>query len=526
MPNERILVVDDDPAILSLCRRILEGAGYIIVDAKRGEEALARLETETFDLLLTDIRLPGLNGLEVAEQLRARGLELTVVTMTGFSNMEMAIQALSLGVEEFLVKPFTVESLRITVARALEKASLRRENMRLRTLEPLWTAAQNFSLTRTREQVYEFLFAALEDVLETSDALFIETSQDLQGLTVAATHGAMFAALRDQVFHTSQVVNHEELVQDVQVWDATQFRRLPFDLDEVTWFVSAPLRVHEKRIGVLLASVAAPPTASEIEALNLICAHAAATLHNVDLLAEISRAYVNVLQLDQVKSEFINIAGHELRTPLAVLHGYASILSERLEGENREYASEIILQATRLQRIADDMLKLKFLEQPHPDLRLEQCKIEEVVRQVVNAYRHLAMEREQFIEMEIPEQTGAIIADRAMLDLMLGSLLSNAIKFSPRQTRVRVAAQGDAQQVTLRVQDEGKGLDSAQAAQVFEPFYQASHSLTRSEGGIGMGLTLAREMVRAHGGKIWVESETNGGSSFYITLPRELQSGF
>src|SRR3954468_21071511 len=111
MPTERVLVVDDDPAILMLCHRILEADGYDVVDAKRGEDALSRMEGENFDLLLTDIRLPGVNGLDVTQRLRERNSELTVVTMTGYSNMEMAIQSLSLGVDEFLVKPFTPDSL-------------------------------------------------------------------------------------------------------------------------------------------------------------------------------------------------------------------------------------------------------------------------------------------------------------------------------------------------------------------------------------------------------------------------------
>lgn len=148
MATERVLVVDDDAAILTLCHRILEADGYEVVDAKRGEDALAKLEAETFDLLLTDIRLPGLNGLEVTQRLRERGIELTVVTMTGYSNMEMAIQALSLGVDEFIVKPFTPESLRVHVARALEKTRLRRENTRSRTLLPLLETAQAFGAGR------------------------------------------------------------------------------------------------------------------------------------------------------------------------------------------------------------------------------------------------------------------------------------------------------------------------------------------------------------------------------------------
>ncbi len=522
MPSERILVVDDDPAILTLCQRILTSEGYVVVEAKRGDEALAKLESESFDLLLTDIRLPGLNGLEVTQRLRDRGLELTVITMTGYSNMEMAIQALSLGVDEFLVKPFTLDSLRITVSRALEKSRLRRENLRLNTLLPLLLTAQSLATARTREHVYENLFNAVRALFKCQELAFAELSADLQLLTFAAGAGGAMSQLRDQVFYAAQFADANEIFAGLQVWDETQTPRLPLSLDRVNWVVAMPLRARERTLGILLAALPNQPSRSNLDALHLIVAHAAATLENVSLLGEISRAYINARELERLKSEFINIAGHEIRTPLAVLRGYASLLNDKLTGDVKEYAAQVVTQAERLQRIADDILNLNYLGNGHIELRLEQCPVDQVMREVVNAYRPLAMEREQSIEMEIPARAGQVMADRAMLDLMLGSLISNAIKFSPRQTRVRVAADGDERQVTLQVQDEGKGIPSGQMDHVFDAFYQASNSLTRAEGGLGLGLTITREMVRAHGGRIWVESEQNAGTSFYISLPREI----
>lgn len=522
MPSERILVVDDDPAILALCQRILQVDGYTVVEAKRGEEALAKLETESFDLLLTDIRLPGLNGLEVTQRLRDRHLELTVVTMTGYSNMEMAIQALSLGVDEFLVKPFTLDGLRITISHALEKSRLRRENTRLRTLVPLLQTSQKLVTTRTRDQVYEHLLAAARDLFKANDLAMVDVHQESLVLTFVEARGERLTILNERVLYLSELVDGEQLLNRVQVWNEHEKPRLPFVVDNVTWLVSAPLRAHERTLALLLVAVPNEPSQSNLEALNLIAAHAAATLENVDLLGEISHAYVNARELDQLKGEFINIAGHELRTPLAVLNGYATLLRDKLDGELREYAVQVVEHSDRLRRIADDMLNLKHLEEGQVDLRLERCPIEQVVRQVVNAFRPLALEREQLIEMDVPAQAGAVTADRAMLDLMLGSLISNAIKFSPRQTRVRVVANGDDHQVTLQVQDQGRGLTAEQVAHVFDSFYQASNSLTRAEGGLGLGLTITREMVKAHGGKIWVESEHNAGSSFFISLPREI----
>ncbi|OQY95310.1 MAG: hypothetical protein B6D41_06305 [Chloroflexi bacterium UTCFX4] len=502
MANERVLVVDDDPVILLLCQRILEADGYAVTTVKRGEDALAKLESETFDLLLTDIRLPGLDGLEVTTRLRELGLEMVVITMTGYSNMEMAIQALRLGVDEFVIKPFTPDTLRVHVTRALEKAKLRRENMRLRTLIPLLHTAQEFAAARSRQDIYQELFPATET------------------LTLAAGRGALETALASLKLSAETLPPRELFFAgQVQSWNQRAEPRLPCAEcgQELT---SIALKSHLNTLGVLV--VEAPQlSASNAECLRLIAAQAAAALENVDLIAQVSKAYVNLSELDHMKGEVLDIAGHELRTPLAALLNSAKMLRGRAKSKTNILAAEIISNGERLQRIVDDMQNLKYMRQGPMDLRLEELEIEQVMIEAVNAYRPLAQEKNQTIDLEVTIHAGRAIADRAMLDLILGNILSNAVKFSPPNSRVQVRADGDAEAVTLAIQDKGRGLAPDEAARVFEPFYQAGDSLTRSQGGIGLGLTLTREITRAHGGKIWVESQADQGSVFYVMLPRQ-----
>jgi signal transduction histidine kinase len=522
MPTERVLVVDDDPAILQLCQRILKADGYAVTTVKRGEEALSKLESETFDLLLTDIRLPGLDGLEVTTRLRERGLELVVITMTGYSNMEMAIQALRLGVDEFVIKPFTPDTLRVHVTRALDKAKLRRENMRLRTLVPLLRSAQVLAAARSRQEIYQELFSSLAVQLQVCNAVVLGLDNEAETLALSAGQGPLELALRNVKIPVAQLPQRESFfAHEVQYWNQIEEPRLPCG-DCGEWFASVALKTRARDWGLLV--VESPQlSASNAECLHLIAAQTATALENVDLVAQVSEAYVNLSKLDHMKSEFINVAGHELRTPLAAILGYAKLLHDRTQGEAKSFADVILVNGERLQRIVDDMLSLKYLQQGPMDLHLEELGVERVVAEVVEAYRSLADQKGQAIELDIATQVGRVTADRAMLDMMLGNILSNAIKFSPPNTHVRVVAEGDADAITFSVQDQGHGLSPEEAAQVFEPFYQASDSLTRSHDGIGLGLTLTREMVRAHGGKIWVESQANHGSAFYIVLPRRAQ---
>src|SRR5688572_9163872 len=131
MPKEKVLIVDDEIDVLDLCKRILESQGYQVTSAHNGHEAIDIARHEHFDLLLTDIKMPGIEGLDIAQALKASDPGIICVTMTGFSTMDMAINALKLGIDEFILKPFTPKELSLAISKAMEKERLRKENFRL-----------------------------------------------------------------------------------------------------------------------------------------------------------------------------------------------------------------------------------------------------------------------------------------------------------------------------------------------------------------------------------------------------------
>ena len=143
MPSEKIMIVDDEADVLDLCSRVLKFDGYQVETASNGYEAIETAQQEHFDLLLTDIKMPGMDGLEIAQTLKKSYPHLICVTMTGYSTIDMVIEALKLGVDEFITKPFTPKELSKVIAKALETERLRKENFRLHSLIPL------FELNRT-----------------------------------------------------------------------------------------------------------------------------------------------------------------------------------------------------------------------------------------------------------------------------------------------------------------------------------------------------------------------------------------
>ena len=155
--EERILIVDDEADVLDLCRRILEVKGYEVKTAHNGHEAIALAQQESFDLLLTDIKMPGITGLEIAQALKKSDPDVICVTMTGYSTMDMVLKALKLGIDEFVLKPFTPDELSTAVAKTLEKEQLRKENFRLRSLIPLFELNKTLMGTVEVEKVLQRL---------------------------------------------------------------------------------------------------------------------------------------------------------------------------------------------------------------------------------------------------------------------------------------------------------------------------------------------------------------------------------
>ena len=263
--------------------------------------------------------------------------------------------------------------------------------------------------------------------------------------------------------------------------DAPQRLPIKLHLDEGRMVMCAPLAFRDELDGILIALAddsARGFTPGDAEALGIITGQATVAMRNVRLLEEISQAYVSLRELDRLKSEFINIAAHEIRTPLSILLGYAFLLVENLAGSAREQMQIVIDNAERLRRVADDMLSLKYLETGEVELRLESGVVADAIDQVVEAYEGLAGERDQRLIVSGSRDAGVIIADKAMLDLMLGNLVSNAIKFSPFHSHIDIDAVGAEHEVVIGVRDQGRGLTPLEQVRIFEAFYQAGPTLT------------------------------------------------
>lgn len=230
-------------------------------------------------------------------------------------------------------------------------------------------------------------------------------------------------------------------------------------------------------------------------------------------------------ELARIKNDFISRAAHELNTPLAAVMGYAELLlSLQKEGElsceeQLEYLTVIVERSEALSRIVEELLHLSHMEIGQT-LQLD-CRLFSMpglIAEVVNQYR-VEISGHRF-EIDSPEDAFELRADREKLQQVIENLISNAIKYSPGGGSIRIGCRKEAEGSLVYVEDQGIGMSTEQAALAFEKFYRVDTSTT-GIGGLGLGMSIARDIVEAHGGRIWIESSLGKGTKVCFTLPKE-----
>lgn len=528
MPGERILVADDEPDVLDLCHRILSSEGYQVEIVHDGYEAVKWARSEHFDLLLTDIRMPGLNGLETAQAIKNFDPEVICVTMTGYSSMDAAIEALKLGVDEFVVKPFTSDELSLAVAKALDKERLRKENVRLRSLIPL------FELNKTLISAVN-VDDLLQRVLQVTQE---ETKADHIMLYLADEEGEINLHCQLSLRQPPQEGNMETSYKIAQYCIKKQVQVIAgrniisplslagiIDPTHVRSVIANPLLAQNRVIGAIVLLKVSPDHAfapSDAEFISVLSGQAAIAFENARLFAETQRAYEELKKLDHLKSEFINIAAHELRTPLAILIGYASLMEEESSGSHRDSLEIILRNAMKLRSLIDDMLNLRHLETGQTQIKLAEVNLKEVIEEALADLHPMAESKGHTVRIEMPPTFPTLVTDQQRISLVIVNLLSNAIKFTNNGGQITITAALDGDRAIVSVRDSGVGIPADELSRIFERFYQVEDSLTREHDGIGLGLSIAKGMVELCGGKIWVESTLGVGSTFSFSIPLRL----
>ncbi|MBN1933151.1 MAG: response regulator [Anaerolineae bacterium] len=530
MPRERILIADDEPHVLGLCARIIEKEGYLVTAVRDGYTAIEKAQQEPFDLFLTDIQMPQLDGLETAQLVREVIPNIVCVVMTGYGTMERAIKAIQLGFTEFVEKPFKPHDLSQAINRALEKERLRRENTRLNALVPLFEINKKLMSNIAPDVLAQQVLEVTCKELGADIGTLLLYGRD-QHLRVAALIGIDEARVPEPLIK-ELLDRRQQVLVCADTADALLDQEMACDISaqELATALVAnhllfnPLLAMDLPVGALVVAKSDSSTkfaTGDAEFLSVLCGQAAIALQNARYFDDIQRAYKELQRVDHIKSEFINIAAHELRTPLAILLGHADLLADEIvEPSQRERMQIVVRNALRLRELITALLDMRLLQTGEQRVTITVFELFELIDDVLQDLRPFADGKRLDLAVSIPNDLAPIRSDRQKVHIALGNLIRNAIKFTRAEGKIEIEAQDQGKEVWISVRDTGVGIPEEEQENIFRPFYQVEDSLTREHDGIGLGLSITKGMVELCGGRIWVESKPNEGSRFTFTLPK------
>jgi len=410
----------------------------------------------------------------------------------------------------------------ITERKRAEEA-LRRQNRELATLNAIAaTISQSLDLNRT-------LGAVLDKVLEMVkvDAGWIQMiAENDQSLSLVVQRGMP----ADMVDDLKQVqVGRGLLARVIRTRkSATISSSLPGSeadapgVGEELWALCAiPIQARETVLGVLTVLSHRPHELSAYGAQTLaaIGHQIGVAVENTRLLEEAAQAEI-LREVDRFRSELVANVSHELRTPLGLIKIFCTTLMREDVAFDREtqleFLQDIERETNHLEEIVTNLLDVSrmesgrlYLEKQPTDLGL---LVDEVVGELRNQPGHYQ------IACDFPDRLIAPV-DRGRLAQVLRNLLSNAIKYSPDGTKIAIRGRREGHQAVVSVQDQGIGIPAEDLERVFERFYRVENETTRNVAGVGLGLSVCQGIVRAHGGRIWVESTLGEGSTFFFSVP-------
>jgi signal transduction histidine kinase/HAMP domain-containing protein len=338
-----------------------------------------------------------------------------------------------------------------------------------------------------------------------------------QDLTRRLTVSVERPSIASMVYKTGEIHVSNDLQRD------PYFNRELQPLDSASNAIFAPLKTEEKTLGVVAAINRAGGFGSEeADALVMFADAASLLIQNARLYGTLTGTVTELQRANRLKDHFLQNVNHELRTPLTSIVGWTDLFEDDpIDPQMLQRGLRQIRQSSRLLlALIDDLLDLARLDRGTLTLDWKSVALGDIVARTVETVRLMAEARGvTLLQAPLPEEMPPIRADPLRLQQVLWNLLVNAIKFTRRHGRIILRVEREPERYLVSVEDDGEGIAESELPHVFERFRQVDGSATRRHPGMGIGLSLARELVELHGGAIWAESAVGKGSCFTFALP-------
>ena len=471
----KVLIVDDEARVRIACRRVLEGEGLMISEAADGSLGLKALGQFNPDLVLADLMMPNVDGMEFMARARETHPDLTIVVITGYATLEKAVEAMKQGADDFLAKPFKPSELRQVVKRALQRA---------RTLHDM-------EVEKSRSRL----------VLDS-------TSNGVLVLDANGQVALMNPALRKMVGWQGESHRGLEVEEVMPCQEVCETLRRLLNADE-GGTETIPCQM---RLGV----------AEDALALHVYCRPFLDGQGNLIGAVAICNDVTAWQQLDALKNEYVSTVAHDIASPLGSVISQLQTLEKGLCGELNEKQAQLIGRAIqRVQGIVDmsqDLLSLAKLD-GKIEVQPDDVDLLPILRDSYDVFAVQAKKKNQTLSFDLPDSLPLLKGVPRALHQVVDNLVSNALRYTPEGGKVELRARAREGAIEIKVIDNGFGMEPEEQSRIFQRFYRIKNADTRQIVGTGLGLPIVKKVVEDHGGKIELQSAPGKGSTFTVILP-------
>ncbi|MCW7542103.1 response regulator [Aquabacterium sp. A7-Y] len=555
-----ILIVDDLPDKLLVLQTVLEDLGQNLVSARSGSEALREVLQREFAVILLDVNMPDIDGLETARLIRSykRSAHTPIIFITAYADEMQTARGYSLGAVDYILSPVVPEVLRSKVKVFVELYAMQ-QRVRQQAEERVALAAEQAARRAAEEHSRRSAFLAqasrvLGGSLDTGVAmrellrLLVPEMATLAVLNLGCPDGVPGGCLIQQAGDEGapRVREYAELPAPLrQLLERALEAERRIDVARLEGYApgspgvepaaaAVPLMVGRKPIGTLL--VAGPALvpgeadgATVFGLLEEVAGRAAIALENARLyrsleteIVERRQAEAELQEVNRRKDEFLAMLSHELRNPLAPIRNAIEVIRRVAPPDPKiGWASDVMdRQVKHLTRLVEELLDVARINQGKIVLHKQRVELNAVISHAVETVRPMIEARRHTLEQSLPEQPAWLQADFSRLSQIVANLLNNAAKYTEEGGRIELSAAIDGGEAVIGVRDNGVGIEPGLLPRVFDLFQQGEQTLDRSQGGLGVGLTLVQRLVALHQGRVQARSGGRGqGSEFKVWLP-------
>jgi signal transduction histidine kinase len=532
--KSHILIVDDLPEKLLVFKTILEELDQNLIMVRSGSEALKEILQREFAVILLDVNMPDIDGLETARLIRQykKSAHTPIIFITAYADEMQTAQGYSLGAVDYILSPVIPDVLRSKVrvfvdlyqmqqrtkamageqvARARAEAARAAAEETTRRSTFLARASHELGASLDLEQGMRRLLELVVPQMADSAALVVDGEAD-SPLIFYNAEGQMrsvgYADLPEPLRSALQRVVREGL---------------PYEGGAVCY----PLRAGERTLGALALTNKGSP--QDLVTLQELVGRAAIALDNARLYQSLEReiarsreAEARLQDASQRKDEFLAMLSHELRNPLAPIRNAVEVIRRLAPPDPKLTMARDVVdrQVSLLARLVEELLDVSRISQGKIALKKEPVELARILSHSVETARPLIDARAQTLTVSVPPAPVWLSADFARLSQVISNLLNNASKYTGEGGRIELEADAGEGAATITVRDNGTGIEAQLLPKVFDLFVQGDRSLDRGQGGLGIGLTLVKRLVELHQGTVAVQSDGPGhGSSFTVALP-------